>query len=194
MAVTEALAVIVKVQVATLAPPLEQAPDHTTERLLVALSVIDVFVGNDAVPVLPTATLIPVGVELTVSPVRPVAVTVRVEAATGVTVSAAVRVTPPALAVIVADVDAVTALVVIVKVAINAPAATVTFAGTVTATLLLVSPTMDPPVGAAAVRRTVPCEAAPPVTDVGLTGTVESDADVTVVDVTVSVALAVAPP
>lgn len=75
---------------ANLAPLLEQAPVHTTERLLVALSVIDVFAGNDAVPVLPTATLIPVGVELTVSPVRPVAVTVKVAAVTGVTVSAAV--------------------------------------------------------------------------------------------------------
>ena len=194
MAVTDALAVIVKVQVATLAPPLEQAPDHTTPRLLVALSVIDVLVGKDAVPVLPTATLIPAGFELTVSPVRPVAVTVRVAAATGVTVSAAVWVTPPALAVIVADVDAVTALVVIGKVAINDPAATVTFAGTLTAALLLDSPTVNPPAGAAAARRTVPCEAVPPVTVVGLADTAESDVDVTVADVTVSVALAVAPP
>jgi len=194
LAVTEALAVMVKVHVATLAPPLEHAPDHTTERLLVALSVIEVFAGNDAVPVLPTATLIPAGVELTVSPVRPVAVTVRVAAVAGVTVSAAVRVTPPALAVIVADVDAVTVLVVIGKVAINAPAATVTFAGTVAAALLLVRATADPPAGAAAVSSTVPCEAVPPVTVVGLTDTVESDADVTVADVTVSVALAVAPP
>ena len=192
-AVTEALAVIVKVHVATLAPPLEQAPDHTTERLLVALSVMDVFVGNDAVPVLPTATLIPVGVELTVSPVRPVAVTVRVATATGVTVSAAVRVTPPALAVIVADVDAVTALVVIGKVAINAPAATVTLAGTMAAALLLVRATAHPPVGAAAVRRMVPCEAVPPVTVVGLTDTVESEVN-GIAGVRVSAALAVAPP
>ena len=191
---TEALAVIVKVHVATLAPPLEQAPDHTTERPLVTLSVIDVFVAKDAVPVLPTATLIPTGFELTVSPVRPVAVTVRVAAATGVTVSEAVRVTAPSLAVIVADVDAVTALVVTGKVAINAPAATVTFAGTVAAALLLVRATADPPAGAAAVSSTVPCEAVPPVTVVGLTDTVESDSDVTVADVTVSVALAVAPP
>ena len=178
--------------------PLEQAPDHMTVRLLVALRVIDVLPGKDAVPVLPTVTLIPVGVELTVSPARPVAVTVRVAAATGVTVSAAVRVTAPSLAVIVADVDAVTGKVATGKVAtgkvaINAPAGTVTFAGTETAVLLLDSATAHPPAGAAVVRRTVPCEAAPPVTVVGLTDTAESDVE-GVADVTVSVALAVAPP
>ena len=192
MAVTDALAVMVNVQVNVLAPPLEQAPDHMTGRLLVALSVIDVLPGKDAVPVLPTVTLIPAGVELTVSPACPVAVTVRVAAATGVTVSAAVRVTAPSLAVIVADVDVVTAVVVTGKVAINAPAGTVTFAGTETAVLLLDSATAHPPAGAAVVRRTVPCEAVPPVTVVGLTDTVESDVD-GVADVTVSVALAVAP-
>jgi len=42
------------------------------------VSVIEVPVVNDADPVLPTATLIPAGVEVTLSPVRPVAVTVSV--------------------------------------------------------------------------------------------------------------------
>src|ERR671937_32348 len=46
----------------------------------------------DAEPVLPTATLIPVGVDVTRSPLRPVAVTVRVAvSAGGVTVRVAVR-------------------------------------------------------------------------------------------------------
>lgn len=184
---------MVKVHDFALAPPLEQAPDHMTSRLLVAASVIDVPVVKDAVPVLPTVTLIPVGVEVIRSPARPVAVTDSAAVGIGVTVSAVVRVTAPSLAVIVADVDVVTVLVVIGKVAINAPAATVTFAGTVAAELLLVRATVHPPVGAAAVRRTVPCEAVPPVTVVGLTDTVESDVN-GIAGVRVSAALAVAPP
>ena len=65
-------------QVFCLLPPLEQAQDQITSRLLVALSVIDVPVVNDAEPVLPTLTLIPAGFDVTRSPLRPVAVTVRV--------------------------------------------------------------------------------------------------------------------
>ncbi len=78
MAVTEALPVTVNVHVFALFPPLEHAPDQITSRVLVALSVIDVPVANVAEPVLPTATLIPAGVEVTRSPVLPVAVTVTV--------------------------------------------------------------------------------------------------------------------
>ena len=78
LAVTDALPWRVKLQVFTLLPPLEHAPDQTTSRPLVALSVIDVPVLNVAEPVLPTATLIPAGLELTRSPLRPVAVTVSV--------------------------------------------------------------------------------------------------------------------
>lgn len=184
---------MVKVHVFALAPPLEQAPDQMTSRLLVAASVIDVPVGKDAVPVLPTVTLIPVGVEVIRSPARPVAVTVSADVAGGVTVSVAVLVTAPSLAVIVADVDVVTELVVIGNVAINAPAATVTLAGTVAAALLLVRATVHPPVGATVERRTVPCDAAPAVTVVGLTDTVESDVN-GIAGVRVSAALAVAPP
>ena len=96
-----------------------------TSRWLVALSVTLVPTGNAAEPVLPTATLMPAGLEVTRSPPRPVAVTVSVAFwPGGVTVSVAVRVTLPALAVIVTGVDAVTALVVTVKSALVAPWAT----------------------------------------------------------------------
>ena len=59
-------------------PPLEHAPDQITSRPFVALNVIDVPVVNDADPVLPTATLMPAGLEVTRSPLLPVAVTVSV--------------------------------------------------------------------------------------------------------------------
>jgi len=83
------------VQVLTLLPPLEQAPDQTTERPLVALSVIEVPGGNVAEPLLPVATLMPDGEEVTRSPPRPVAVTVSVAVVgAGSTVMSAVRETP----------------------------------------------------------------------------------------------------
>jgi hypothetical protein len=66
------------VHVFTLLPPLEQAPDQMTSRSFVARSVIDVPVAKEPEPVLPTVTLIPVGVEVTRSPLLPVAVTVSV--------------------------------------------------------------------------------------------------------------------
>ena len=59
-------------------PPLEQAPDQIASRPLVTLSVIDVPVANDAEPVLPTLTLIPAGLDVMRSPLRPVAETVSV--------------------------------------------------------------------------------------------------------------------
>jgi hypothetical protein len=61
-----------------LRPPLEHAPDHTASRLSVMRSVMDVPMLNDADPVIGTGTLIPVGVEMTDVPLRPVAVTVSV--------------------------------------------------------------------------------------------------------------------
>ena len=61
-----------------LLPPLEQAPDQIASRVLDTLSVTEVPVANVAEPVLPTATLIPAGLELTRSPLLPVAVTVSV--------------------------------------------------------------------------------------------------------------------
>ena len=56
-------------------PPLEQAPDQTASRPLETLRVILVPPANDAEPVLPTLTLIPDGLEVTRSPLRPDAVT-----------------------------------------------------------------------------------------------------------------------
>src|SRR5712691_3493273 len=77
-AVTDAVPVNVNVQPFVLFPPLEQAPDQIASRPLVTLSVIAVPVENDAEPVLPTATLMPAGLDVTRSPLRPVAVTLSV--------------------------------------------------------------------------------------------------------------------
>jgi hypothetical protein len=66
------------VQVRALLPPLEHEPDQIASRPLVTLSVIEVPGANEAEPVLPTLTLIPAGLDVTRSPLRPVAVTVSV--------------------------------------------------------------------------------------------------------------------
>ena len=194
---TDAFAVGVNRQVFVLFPPLEHAPDQMASRPFETVSVISVPPANDADPVLPTATLMPAGLEVTRSPLRPVAVTVRVTAwPGGVTVSVAVRVTPPALAVMVAGVDVETALVVTVKVALVAPCATVTLAGTVAAPALLASVTANPPEGAAAVKLIVPCDAVPPTTVAGFTAIAESEAGAGggAGGVTPSVAVRVVPP
>jgi hypothetical protein len=87
---------IVNVQVFVLLPPLEQAPDQMASRPFVTLNVIDVPVLNDAERVVPTLTLMPAGLDVTDSPLRPDAVTVNVAVCDGgVTVNAAVCVTPP---------------------------------------------------------------------------------------------------
>jgi len=67
---------MVTLQVFVLAPPLEQPPDQMASRPLVTLSVTTVPVAKLALPVVPTLTLSPTGLEDTVSPVRPVAVRV----------------------------------------------------------------------------------------------------------------------
>jgi hypothetical protein len=186
LAVTEALPVGVNRQVLVLFPPLEHAPDQTASRPFVTLSVIAVPVAKLAVPVLPTATLIPDGLDVTRSPPRPVAVTVSVNVPLGggggggggdggVNVNVAVRLTPPNEAVIVTAVEAVTDFVVTVKLALVAPAATVTVAGTVAAAvLLLTSVTVAPPEGAALVKVTMPCEEFPPTSAAGLSASAES--------------------
>ena len=69
---------MVKVHVCTLLPPLEHAPDQIVLRPFETVSVTEVPVANVAEPVLPTATLIPAGLEVTRSPLLPVAVTVNV--------------------------------------------------------------------------------------------------------------------
>jgi hypothetical protein len=95
LAATVALPVIVNVQVLVLSPPLEQAPDQMASRPFVTLNVIDVLAAKLAEPVLPTGTLMPAGLDVTRSPLRPVAVTVSVAlAAGGFTVTVADRVTP----------------------------------------------------------------------------------------------------
>ena len=181
-----------------LLPPLEHAPDQTASRPFETVSVIDVPVVNDADPVLPTATLMPAGLEVTRSPFLPVAVTVNVAvwpggggggAEAGFTASAAVRVTPPKTAEIVAVVCAVTAVVVTVKFALVVPAATVTLAGTLAAVELSESVTAAPPAGAAALNATVPVEALPPTTLVGLRETSDSVGPVDPDGLIVSVAL-----
>ena len=94
---------------------------------------------------------------------------------TGVTASAAVRVTPPKAAEMVTLLVIGTETVLMAKVALVAPAATVTLAG-VEATLgaLLDSVTTAPPLGAALLRVTVPCEELPPTTLAGLSESDES--------------------
>ena len=72
---TVAVPVNVNVQLFTSSPSLEQAPDQIAVRPFETVSVIAVPMENDADPVLPTATLIPAGVDVTRSPLRPVAVT-----------------------------------------------------------------------------------------------------------------------
>jgi len=77
-AVTDAAAFSVNVQLLALFPPLEHAPDQIASRPFETLSVVVVPVANDADPVLPTETLMPAGVDVMLSPLRPVAVTVSV--------------------------------------------------------------------------------------------------------------------
>lgn len=75
---TDDVPVSVNVQVLRLLPPLEQAPAQIASRPSEAVSVIDVFVVNDADPLLPVITLIPAGFDVTRTPLRPLAFTVNV--------------------------------------------------------------------------------------------------------------------
>ena len=93
--------------------------------------------------------------------------------AEGFTVSATVLVTPAKTAEMVAEVEVVTELVVILKLALLLPAVTVTLVGTLVAVEFSESVTTTPPVGAAALRVTVPVEKFPPTTLVGLRDSVE---------------------
>ena len=77
-AVTDAVPMIVNAHVLLLFPPLEHDPDQIASRPFETLSVIAVPVVNDPDPELPTVTLMPAGLEVTRSPLLPVAVTVSV--------------------------------------------------------------------------------------------------------------------
>ena len=163
-------------------PPLEQAPDHTAERPLDTVNVTDVPAANVAEPVFPVETLIPAGLEVTRSPLRPVTVTVTVAfcggGAGGVTVRTAVRVAPPYDAVIVTEVELVTAEVEIPATVDVPPSGTVAVAGTeATAGLLLDSETVAPPGGAAPDSTKAACAPLPPVTLDGLSARFCSDDD-----------------
>ena len=134
---------------------------------------------NDAVPLLPVGTLIPVGLDVIRSPLRPLAFTVSVALCGGgggggggaaeVTVRVAVFVTAFNVAAIVTGVDAVTLLVEIAKTALCEPAGTVTLAGTAATPLLLLERATLVAVVAAAARMTAPCALEPPETVDGLT-------------------------
>jgi hypothetical protein len=183
LAVTDALALMVNVQVFVLLLPLEQAPDHTTSRPLDTFNVTEVPLANDAVPVLPVDTLIPAGVDTTVSPPRPVAVRVSVTlgpggggggggGAPGVMVAVAVTDVPLYVAVMVTDVVVDTLDVVTVNPRAVVPSATVTLAGMLaTLGLLLDSATVAPPGGAPPDSETNAEVGFPPVTLDGLTVT-----------------------
>ena len=67
-----------KVQDPVLLPPLEQAPDQIALLPFETLRVMTVPCENDACVELPTGALIPPGLDITRSPVRPVAETIRV--------------------------------------------------------------------------------------------------------------------
>jgi hypothetical protein len=87
----------------------------------------------------------------------------------GCTVSVAVRVVPPKVAESTTAFVAATDTVLMVKPALAEPAATVTLAGTEAMAAFALDRTMTtPPLGAAPVSATVPCEVLPPVTLVGL--------------------------
>jgi hypothetical protein len=200
LAVTEAFAFSVNVQVFVLFPPLEHAPDQIASRPLLTVNVIDAPALNAADPLDPTETLMPAGLDVTRSPLRPVADTVNVAvpvAAAGFTVSVPVRVTPPAAPEMVTDADVVTVLDVTVNVPLVAPAAIVILAGTVAAVVLLLDTvTTVPPDGAAAESVAVPVAfALPPVT---LVGAIDSDESVGAggapCALTVSAAVRVTPP
>jgi hypothetical protein len=93
--VTDAFAVGVNTQVLVLLPPLEHAPDQTASRPPETLRVIADPPVNGADPLLPTGTLMPAGLDVIRSPLRPLAVTVSVSAwPGGVTVSVAVVLAP----------------------------------------------------------------------------------------------------
>ena len=78
LAVTDAFADGVKVQLVRFLPPLEQAPEKTASRPFETVSVIDRPDANGAEPEPPTDTSRPAGLDVTRSPRRPETVNVTV--------------------------------------------------------------------------------------------------------------------
>ena len=127
-----------------------------------------------ACPEPPTATLIPEGLDVTRSPLRPLAVTVNATFVTGggggtagLTVNGVSTVRPPAVAKMVNPVDWVTEAVGTEKETLVSPAGTVTLAGTVAIGLLVESAAVNPPAGAGLDTARIASVAVPPVTTFG---------------------------
>jgi hypothetical protein len=154
-----------------LAPPLEQAPPQIASRPLATLRVTDVPGANCTVAVVPVATLRPAGFDITLSPLRPPAVTpsdLVVDAAAGFTVKVAERVTPPPETEIVTSVCALTGAVLMLIPPVLLPADIRTEFGTpATAGLLLLTWNIWSVEEAAAIV-TVANEPADPLTEAGL--------------------------
>jgi hypothetical protein len=171
LAVTAAVPFKVKVQVFRLLPPLEHAPDQIASLPLLAVRVMLVPEVKGACMELPTATLIPAGLDVTRSPLRPVAVTVRTAVVTGgaagFTVRGAILVRPPAVAKMVNPVDVATGAVGTEKDTLVSPAGTVTVIGTVAIGLLLEIVAANPLGGAGLVTARMASVEVPPVTTLG---------------------------
>ena len=140
-AFTEAFPVKLNVQVAVLLA--EQAPVQIAVRPPATVNVTRLLMGNDAAPAPPTATLMPEGLEVTLFPLRPLAVTVSVAVAgaagAGFSVSTADWVTPPPETAMVPWVRLVTDAVEMLNLAEVVPAGINSEVGTVMDGLLLVT-------------------------------------------------------
>jgi hypothetical protein len=121
----------------------EHAPAQIATRPPETVRVTLLPEGSAADPVVPTATLMPAGLEVTLFPLRPLAVTVRLALAAaggaGFRVSTADCVTPPPETAIVPCVRLVTAEVEMLNLAEVAPAGINSEVGTVMDGLLLVT-------------------------------------------------------
>jgi hypothetical protein len=136
-----------------------------------ALTVADVEL-LDRVTVMPPVGAAPLKVTVPVEEVPPATLAGFTDTPDSVTaggrmVSEAVSVPELYVAVMVAVAELVTAVVATANVALAVPEAKETDEGTMAAELLLVSVTTAPPAGAGPVKVTVPCDAVPPVTEVG---------------------------
>ena len=131
MALTDEVAFKVKMQDPVSLPPLEHAPDQMALLPFETVRVMPVPCVNDACMELPTGTLMPAGLEITLSPVRPVADTVSVAVAggggaAGFTVRVPIAVRPPAVANTESPVGVMTVDVGTEKLKVCCPSGTVT--------------------------------------------------------------------